>query len=867
MRLSIQVQSICVHLIVLYRVPPSKKNGLAISDFITQFTEYLDSLFTLKGKLIIAGDFNIHWDKSNDSSSDRRDLDVLLDTYSFKQHVTEATHVKGHTIDLIISRSNDDCIKSTVVDDLISDHYAVNCDLQCVKLPPLKKTVQYRKLKSLVPEILKEKVAESSICTSSSNNLNDLVNQYHNDLRNILDSEAPMQTKTFIERPLIPWINNDILNSKKRKRKLEKQWRKSKLTIHQQMFLSEKLHYQQLIKDAKTSHYRNEINQCSGDQGRLFKIISHLQNVKNKPTLPDYDSLQQLCNTFNEFFITKIFDIRSKLDNIPLANTTDPVTTTDLLDPDLSINCFAGVTLTKFSPVSSDELIRMIKDTSNATCELDPIPTKLVKSVLLETLLPSVIKIINLSLESGIFPDLYKQANVKPLLKKISLDPNCLKNYRPVSNLNFLSKLVEKVVAHQLVSHLQQFNLLETFQSAYKPYHSTETALVRVSNDILRAIDNKQCVLLTLLDLSAAFDTIDHSILLHILRNDLGIDDKALQWFESYLSNRTQCVIIDGVKSQPQKLLYGVPQGSVLGPILFTVYMTALGKIMKQHNFSFHAYADDTQIYIAFKSNDTYDTISKLELCLAEIRQWMIKHKLKLNDNKTELIVISSPYMSKELNTIKVSIGNEMVTCSRNVRNLGFIMDSTFKMDAHITSICQTCYYHLRNIGAIRCYLDTDTAAQLIHAFVTSKLDYCNSILFGLSNKSLSRLKKIQNTAVRIITMCNIRSNITPHLKSLHWLPVHLRIHYKIILLTFKTLNGLAPSYLFDILTLHNSSYNTRSASSNLLVIPRTRTAYGDRAFSVAAPTLWNALPEDIRVETKLTSFKTKLKTYLFAKF
>ena len=241
---------------------------------------------------------------------------------------------------------------------------------------------------------------------------------------------------------------------------------------------------------------------------------------------------------------------------------------------------------------------KVIKESSNASCVNDPLPTKLLKSCLLDTLLPVITKIVNLSLHSGIFPDLYKTALVKPLLKKISLDPEVLKNFRPVSNLTFVSKLIEKVVASQFVSHVENNNLIEKFQSAYKPFHSTESALLCVSNDILHAIDNKHCVSLTLLDLSAAFDTIDHNILLNILRNDLGIQGVALQWFQSYLSKRSQCISTDNVQSEPLDVPYGVPQGSVLGPLLFCAYTNQLGLIIQKHNLKYHIYADDTVILI-----------------------------------------------------------------------------------------------------------------------------------------------------------------------------------------------------------------------------------------------------------------------------
>jgi len=615
---------------------------------------------------------------------------------------------------------------------------------------------------------------------------------------------------------------------------------------------------QSLIDRAKTGHYKAAISECFGDQSRIFRFIAHLQNVRAKPTLPDHDDIADLCNVFNDFFVTKISNIRNNLDQIDTSYSP-----TSLSGP-----AFAGEPLSVWHEISTEELTEMIKSSSNATCETDPIPTKLVKTCLLKTLLPVIRKIINLSLKSGIFPELYKLAHVKPLLKKITLDPDILKNYRPVSNLTYISKLIEKAVAKQITCHLQINDLLEKFQSAYRPLHSTETALLRVSNDILRAIDDRQCVFLVLLDLSAAFDTIDHGILLKRLHDQLGVDGIALDWFSSYLSSRTQCISINGSKSSPKDLSCGVPQGSVLGPLLFCAYLSELGHIIRHYGMSFHTYADDTQIYISFKPDDSSLAIQKLEACISCIKTWMIENKLKLNDDKSEFMLISSPHNKKKFDALSINIGSEVVEAKESVRNLGVMMDSILNMEDHVTSVCRTSYFHLRNIGAIRKYLDSDSAAQIIHAFVTSRLDYCNSLFHGITDKLMYRLIKIQNTAVRIITLCNPQDNITPHLKHLHWLPVPLRIKFKMLLMTYKILNGLAPSYLYDLLIPLELPHDLRSIEMGNLKVPRSRTVtYGDRAFAIAAPQLWNELPVEVRNVPTLTLFKTKLKTHLFDEF
>ena len=220
------------------------------------------------------------------------------------------------------------------------------------------------------------------------------------------------------------------------------------------------------------------------------------------------------------------------------------------------------------------------------------------------------------------------------MLKKLGLDLE-LSNYRPVSNLSFLSKLIEKIVAIQFVEHLVRNKLMDPLQSAYKKYHSTETALLKVQNDILIDIDDKNVSLLVLLDLSAAFDTIDHDIILKRLNAECGIDGNALKWFKSYLTNRVQSVIIDDEISTPKKLNYGVPQGSILGPLLFTAYLAPLREIIVKHGLKYHCYADDTQIYISFSpvSEEVEDkALKSLETANADIKSFMTSKKLKLND-------------------------------------------------------------------------------------------------------------------------------------------------------------------------------------------------------------------------------------------
>ena len=209
-----------------------------------------------------------------------------------------------------------------------------------------------------------------------------------------------------------------------------------------------------------------------------------------------------------------------------------------------------------------------------------------------------------------------------------------MKNYRPVSNLSFLSKILEKVVASRLNSHINSSHISNHYQSAYRKLHSTETALLKIHNDILSSMDDGKVTALTLLDLSAAFDTIDHTILLRRLDDWFGVGGKALDWFKSYLTGRSQRIKLGNCLSSKSDLSFGVPQGSVLGPLLFTLYTTPLSSLISGYSIPHHLYADDSQLYISFSSSDSAVALNGLQLCLASVQSWMSTNKLKLNPDE-----------------------------------------------------------------------------------------------------------------------------------------------------------------------------------------------------------------------------------------
>jgi hypothetical protein len=367
------------------------------------------------------------------------------------------------------------------------------------------------------------------------------------------------------------------------------------------------------------------------------------------------------------------------------------------------------------------------------------------------------------------------------------------------------------------------------------------------------------------LDLSAAFDTIDHSILVSRLQTTIGVENPALQWFHSYLEDRFQSVHIQGESSDPVQLIYGVPQGSVMGPFDFIVYTSPSYAIAQKHSISIHQYADDTQLYVAFDLDKQEEAVAKMEACVCDIRTWMRKNKLKLNDDKTELIIITPTRQAQKVPIDKIKIGDSDVQSSTLAKNLGATFDDTMRMHQHVTALVRSCNAQLRSIGQARKYLTTDATEKVLHAFLSSRLDNGNSLLYGLPDYQIQRLQRVQNTAARILTRTKKHKHISPIIKNLHWLPVAKRIVFKILTLTYKCLHDLASAYLQQLLQTYEPSRTLRSSAQCLLEVPKTRLkSYGDRAFAKAAPSLWNSLPLDIRQCNNLDLFKTSLKTYLF---
>jgi hypothetical protein len=494
---------------------------------------------------------------------------------------------------------------------------------------------------------------------------------------------------------------------------------------------------------------------------------------------------------------------------------------------------------------------------------LDYLPTSLLKSCS-SVFAPIICTLANLSFSEGHFPDSFKSAQISPLLKKPGLDEDSPASYRPISNLNTVSKILEKLFSSRLKQHVKFSSNTNLFQSAYRQFHSTETALLKILGDVYTAVDGKKITIMVSLDLSAAFDTLNHSTMLHRLKHTFGISGSALLWISTYLEHRSFYVKVDDASSEVFSSDIGVPQGSVLGPLLFSLYVAPVSNVIESHGISYHQYADDTQLYIGCAFEDITSSLHLINICTAALNTWFLQNGLCLNPGKSEAMFLGTNFQVNKTKSISsILIADSSIAISHDIKSLGIVIDEKLSFDTHVDKLCQSAQYHIRALRHIRSSLTSEVAKSVACSIIGSRIDYCNSLLYGVSEKNINKIQMVQNTVARVITGHRKFDHITPVLKNLHWLPIKNRIKFKYCTIIFKTLLHNEPIYLRNLISRRTVS-RLRSSDQCLLNTPYCGTVLASRAFSVAAPTVWNEIPLEIRNCTSLKSFKLKLKTHFF---
>ena len=669
----------------------------------------------------------------------------------------------------------------------------------------------------------------------------------------IVDIHAPIRTKR-VRSKSCPWItaglkermhNRDTLKIKAIKSNDPHDWANFKR-------MRNKVNTE--IKAAKKVFYNNKFIENNGDPRKTWQTIndltsrkavhSSIREINLKGTFITESS--DLSNAFNDHFSS----IGSTLANdIPLSDDNDHCHREYVKGIN---NRF------EFHPTDSGQVLKLLNKLNKSKGSgLDKLSSRLIRECA-DLISPYISTIFNCCLTTGIFPDDWKLAKVTPIFKQG--DRSDMNNYRPISVISAIAKVFERIIYNQLSSYLSENNILSQYQSGFRSFHSTMTALLEATDDWAFNIDRGYVNAVVFLDLKKAFDTVDHPILLSKLYL-YGVIGNAYELLSSYLDNRTQRCAVNGVISNTCTLTCGIPQGTILGPLLFLLYTNDLPNCLS--NSKPRMYADDT--HLTYADNDICSIETSLNQDLSNINRWLIANKLTLNMTKTEFMLIGSRQKLNSLSAFPVlEINGTQLNRVNFTKSLGVLIDENLTWSNHINAITKKISSGIGSIKRISHCVPPATLHTIYHGLVQSHFDYC-SVVWGNCAKTLSdKLQRLQNRAVRVLTNTCYDADANQLLNELGWENLETRRQKLKAEMVYKSLNGLAPNYLSsrfiqrsDVIT----AYNLRD-SDGKLAIPLPRTNYYKNSFGYSGAVLWNSLPSAARQATSLTSFRQLLTNY-----
>ena len=481
---------------------------------------------------------------------------------------------------------------------------------------------------------------------------------------------------------------------------------------------------------------------------------------------------------------------------------------------------------------------------------------------LFDIVLPYITNIFNSSILDMNFPTCWKIAHVTPLPKV--LKPCSVNDYRPISILSILSKALEKIVYDQVVSFLLRNNLMDIFQSGFRKLHSTTTALLRITEDIRLGFGRGDITIMVSLDFSKAFDCVVHEILLAKMAS-LNFSETSIKWFNSYLRERKHRVKNSAGFSKWRDIECGVPQGSVLGPLLYSLYIYDIKNCLK--HCQYHIYADDVQLYLRCKSYDLKRAVQLINSDLQNLFAWSTEHGLKLNPSKSTAIIFRPKNLTLE-NVPVIHINNVEIPYSDYVKNLGLTFDCNLNWSKHVSSVCQRVHYALHRLYKFRSLTPIATRIRLVNSLILPLFDYSAVAYCNLDSSCLDRLQVAQNNCVRYIYNLKKRDRITHFYSKLGWLKIRERHDLQILTYCHKILHGFAPAYLSGMLILMGS-VRERSSRSHpyFLQAPLVGRDAPEKSFSVTAYRLWNSLKPDICKTKNTATFRKNVENILMKRY
>ena len=797
---------------------------------------------------LIMGDMNINH-LQPDASPCKFFTTYVTEPFALTQVITEPTRITSTSstlIDLMLISCPENVKVQGVVDTPgISDH-CLTFLAYSLKKPKFKpKMVTRRDFRNFDKNkfLYDMSIAPwGNIEAVDDDDIDNKVTIFENIHKDIIDKHAPFRTFR-VTRPATPWFTDEIKNLMDNRDKYKNKFNKDKKATTELLYKDLRNKVTHAIRESKIKCFNDKINTKIKDPKQFHQALKNFSVVES--TINNADQCSINPTALNGAFLE---NNNAKVSDRLIDDEVDEI---------LKKSKEASFS---FTEVTEGQVIKMVRTIKSNACGVDGISAYFLK-LGIEHSVYAFTEIINASLKFNKFPERWKNALVKPLPK--ILNPNVASDYRPISLLPAFSKILEKLVAKQMIEYLKNTGFLDNLQSAYKPCHSTVTALLKVTSDIYEALENCELTFLVLLDYSKAFDCANHKLIIAKLQS-AGFKNDALSWVKSYLSGRSQKVITGSQESSWEGVLNGVPQGSVLGPLLFTILVSDISDAIKRGRY--HLYADDTQLYYTCKVEDANTTIANINSDLDNIFDYSKRNCLKLNASKSKFIIIGSrPNLKKLKNTNldKIKLGPDTIEREYAVKNLGIMFDETFTWSKHVNLITAKAYGKLRHAYRFKHFLSSQVKWSLSETYILSQFNYGDIILQGLNSQLIYKIQKVQNSCIRFSFGLKKYDHISSTRLSNKILCMQDRRRLHSLTLMLKITRKIAPIYLCNFITYHSTLHNYNTRRKDEIVTPFARSRARTLSFFIDIAKLFNTLSRTINVSNiSVQSFKLKCIKY-----
>ena len=856
----------------LYR-PPVQYN------FVDDINDNFDKLSPESTDIFILGDMNINILKNGVNFLKRTTclngstpIETILKKYktfcssfSLLQIINSPTRVTSNTsslIDHILTNANDKISNSGVIDVGLSDHQLIFCTRKLLKTKfNFHKKIKCRSFKNYNSEIFIQRLRESNFSNYSCfNDINEAYNDFSAKLLSAINKSAPLKERR-IKNNNEEWFDGEILDAILTRDKVLKKFKKTKLPADELCYKQSKYFLQNLILNKKKTFFGDKLKETIGRPKELWKNLRDLGLPKTVSTtsaticLKSNDTLsfdlQKNVEIFKDFYSSLADSLLKKLPNAPLK-----------FDKTFFSACYQKFEKNnfKFSKTSVEHVQQLLMDINpTKSAGIDNISGRFIKDGASILSLP-ITQICNLSIKLSSFPTRCKIAKLKPIFKKGSkTDPQ---NYRPISLLPLISKVIEKVIHDQTQSYLSENDILYKYQSGFRSNHSTNSCLVYLTDLISKGFDSGLYTGMILIDLQKAFDTIDHEILLEKMIY-LGFSDQTIKWFRCYLSNRTFIVNISDKSSNLGKVSCGVPQGSILGPLLFLMYVNDMPHAISSKLL---LYADDS--CIIFQHKDIKVIEENLNKDFENLCDWFIDNKLSIHfgQDKTKSILFASKSRKRKGNHININYRDIEIKQHSSVSYLGCVLDDTLSGESMALKILRKINSRLRFLYRKDKFLTPVLRRMLCNALIQPHFDYaCLAWYSNLTQAMKSKVQIMQNKCIRFCLQLRPLDHIGQHhFQRMNWLNVRDRFNQCLCSAVFNFIHNRSPQYMSEIFHIAPQINIGTRCSKLKLILPFRKTNMGQNTLSFLGPQQWNKLPNEIKLSKTINTFKHKLKEYFF---